>query len=40
MSGCLDNISCPGWTDAVVERRNLIASIIAGSLVGIFCVIL
>ncbi|KXJ25714.1 transmembrane protein 50A [Exaiptasia diaphana] len=32
MSGCLDNITCPGWTDAVAERRNLIASIIAGSL--------
>lgn len=36
MSGCLDNISCPGWTDAIAERRNLIASIVAGSLVGIF----
>ncbi|XP_031559419.1 transmembrane protein 50B-like [Actinia tenebrosa] len=32
MSGCLDNISCPGWTDAVAERRNMIASVVSGGL--------
>ncbi|XP_001634982.2 transmembrane protein 50A isoform X2 [Nematostella vectensis] len=32
MSGCLDGVSCPSWSENIAEQRNLISSIVSGGL--------